>query len=226
MNRRWRSIEVLLATGLQLVAACSRRESPSGLETAELVHQVSGRQEHVKILYGIDGVRYERPDGTYLLRFADRTVAAIDAKDQSCRQTSLDGFLESQQKREHQPDLPDVSSAERSSIKVEQTSERASFADLPAHLVRITADRFQVELWLSEKITLPGPRRPTFEFLQALGGPLALPAELFESLGGFPVRSVVRAQGGLFDTRVMRALLSEKRIDPPADAFAPPPGCR
>src|SRR5438093_11855621 len=31
MNRRWRSIEVLLATGLQLVAACSRRESPSGL---------------------------------------------------------------------------------------------------------------------------------------------------------------------------------------------------
>ena len=100
MNRRWRSIEVLLATGLQLVAACSRRESPSGLETAELVHQVSGRQEHVKILYGIDGVRYERPDGTYLLRFADRrTVAAIDAKDQGCRQTSLDGFLESQQKR-------------------------------------------------------------------------------------------------------------------------------
>lgn len=176
------------------------------------MHQVSGRQEHVTVLYTADGVRYQRPDATFLLRYADRVVAIIDAKTNRCRETSLDDFLVAQKQKEHQPDLPSLGD----SLRVDSTAEKSSFAGFDARLVRIHGDRFDVELWVSDEIAPPGPRRPTFEFLQALGGPLALPALLFDRLPGFPVRSIVSVTGGMFEARVMRALTKVTPIAAPA----------
>ena len=172
-------------------------------------------------------MRYVEPGATTVLRYADRTVWRLDEKEKTVREVSLDSFLRSQKEKTLQPDLPDLDSAgARNAIQVEQTSQQSDFGGVPAHLVRIRGERFDVELWLSNDVALPGPRRPTFELLQALGGALALPAVVFDHLSGFPVRSMVHVSGGMFDIRVTRSLLSLTPKALGADAFEIPPGYR
>jgi len=157
-------------------------------------------------------MRYVAPGTTTLLRYVDRTVWLLDDKEKTVRKLSLDSFLRAQKEKTFQPDLPDLDGAgARNAIQVEETSQQSDFGGVAAHLVRIHGERFDVELWLSSDVALPGPRHPTFELLQALGGTLALPAVVFDHMSGFPVRSTVHVSGGIFDARVTRSLLSLAR---------------
>jgi hypothetical protein len=207
---------------LLLAAACSRGETPAGFTTTELVHRVNGKQERETAAFGPDGVRYTTPDGTTILRYADRTVFLVDDVNRTVREMSLDAFSATMREKQLQPDVPDVAAAMGGQMKVEVSPEPTTFADLPCRLVRIESGTIHVELWTTDALAPPGPRRPTFEFLHALGGPLALPADVFERLPGFPVRSIVRVATGLWEIKVARALLAVDRKPPDAASFETP----
>jgi len=204
-----RFVRLAVAATLLSLAACSTRTAGKPFETVELVHQLNGKQDHVTVEYAKDGIRYVDRGETTLLRYADRRVWSLDDEKKTVRESSLDSFLKTQKAKTNQPDLPDLDGASaRQAIQVEETSQRSDFGGVPARLVRIRGEGFDVELWLANDVALPGPRRETFELLQALGGTLALPAIVFDHLPGFPVRSTVHVSGGMFDARVTRSLLS------------------
>ncbi|MGH7858299.1 MAG: hypothetical protein ACREQY_13330, partial [Candidatus Binatia bacterium] len=176
-----------LAALLALTAASCTRPAAEGFQTVELVHRITGRQERETVTYGADAVRFVRPDGTYILRYADRTVFILNDSEKTFAESGLDDFVARQKEKEMQPDVPDlVGSVGGGGVEAEVTSQTTSIGGVGATLTKVRGERFEVELWLSDDLAPPGPRLPTFEFLQALGGPLALPALLFERVAGFP----------------------------------------
>jgi len=217
----------LLAALLELTAVSCSRPAP-GFRAVELVHQMSGRQQRETITYGPDAMRVEGRDGVWILRYADRTVFILSPDEKSYRETSLEQFAAAQKEKFMQPDLPDlVGTVSGAGIQIERSGQKTQIAGVDATLTRVRSEAFEVELWLSDSIRLPGPRRPTFELLHALGGPLALPADLFDHLSGFPVRSIVRVKAGPFgEFKVARALVSIDRSAPPPDDFRVPEGFR
>ncbi|MGH7822433.1 MAG: DUF4412 domain-containing protein, partial [Candidatus Binatia bacterium] len=214
-----------LAALLALTAAACQRPATEGFQTVELVHRITGRQERETVSYGPDGVRFVRPDGTYILRYADRTIFILNEQEKTFAEEGLDAFVARQKEKDMQPDVPDLAGSvgAGSGVQIEETSQKTPIGGVDATLTKVRGERFEVELWLAHDLAPPGPRRPTFELLQALGGPLALPAVLFDHVKGFPVRSIVRVKGGLFgEIKATRALLSVDRTAPPAEAFAVP----
>lgn len=211
------SVAALLA-----LAACRRDPEPRGFTALELVHRLNGRQEHETVVYGRDAMKVVTAEATVILRYADRTVFAVDDARRTLHETSLDAFLEQRKEKERAPDLPELPP---SAVKIEATGRASEFGGLRAKLTLVSAPGIHVELWLTDEITPPGPRHATFELLEAMGGPLAIPAALFDHLEGFPVRSMVRVQGDLLgQLQVTRALLSVERVEPAPQALAPPAG--
>lgn len=215
-----------LAALLALTASCTH-PAPEGFQTVELVHRITGRQERETVTYGPNAVRFVRPDGTYILRYADRTVFILNDSEKIFAESGLDEFVARQREKEMQPDVPDlVGSVGGGGVEIDATSQKTAIGGVGATLTTVRGERFEVELWLSD-LAPPGPRRPTFEFLQALGGPLALPAVLFDHVTGFPVRSIVRVKGGLFgEIKVTRALLSVDPSVPREEVFVVPSNYR
>ena len=211
---------------LLLLAACTR--TPASFETVELVHRVTGRQERETVTFGADAIRYQRPDGVWIFRYADRTVLSLDPEEKTWSTTSLDQFLAGQKEKELQPDVPELlGEGGAASLEIERDPKATEVAGLRAERTAIRSGRYHVELLLTRELVPPGPRRATFEFLRALGGPLALPAELFDHLEGFPLRSVVRVKGGMLgEMKVTRAVVSLDRSPVPASVFAVPEGYR
>jgi hypothetical protein len=224
LSRRSSRTPVLVLTAVA-VLGCTRSE-PAGLSTIELVHRISGRQERETVSYGAHAMRCDLPGESYVLRYEDRTVFLINHEERTWSQTTLAAFVARRKEENAQPDIPDLGGLD-GEIRYQATGQNGSFGGIEGALSRIEGKGFQVELWLSGAITIPGPREPTFELRQALGGPLALPAVVFEYLDGFPIRSTVRAEGGFFgEIKVTRALLEIDRTPPAADRFEIPAGYR
>ncbi len=208
---------------LALASACSPREPPVGFTTVELVHHINGKQERETISYGAEGVRISSGDGTFVLRFEGEKVLVLDDVQKTYRETPLADFAAAQKRKQNQPDLPDiVGEVSGSALKVVWGAEPMDFAGVRAKRVQVSAEKLDVELLMTEDRTLPGPRRTTFVFVYALAGPLGLPAELFDQIPGFPVRSIVRVRGGMWEIKVARALTSLDRSRPPQEAFEAP----
>ena len=192
----------------------------------ELVHRMNGKQEKETVVYSPDAVKLVRPGETFVLRYADRTLFVYDDVKRTAREVSLDQYLAEAKEKTALPDLPDlVQSFGGGAFQMEATNQEAEFGGVQGKLTRITAGTIHVELVLAEALEPPGPRQPTFEFLQAIGGVLAIPAPLFEQVRGFPIRSIVRVQSAGFpEVKVARSLLSVEKGKIEAEEFAAPEG--
>ncbi len=218
-----RSRRHLLFSLFALASACSPRERPPGFMTVELVHHINGKQERETISYGAEGVRFSSGDGTFVLRFDGEKVLVLDDVQKTYREAPLADFAAAQKRKQNQPDLPDVvGEVSGSGLKVAWSAEPMDFAGVRAKRVQVSAEKLDLELLMTDDLALPGPRHATFVFVYALSGPLGIPAELFDQIPGFPVRSIVRVRGGMWEIKVARATTSLDRSRPPPQAFAAP----